>query len=89
MLSSSKGLVHHRSSCDHSHLVLLALEHHLTKAVLSSAWCVSCIYLGAAIKSYVKNKQPPYLRLSNMEVLVAVIDDGAVLAAGSNVANTL
>lgn len=30
-----------------------------------------------------------HLSLSNMEVLVAVIDDGTVLAAGSDVANTL
>ncbi len=30
-----------------------------------------------------------HLRLSNMEVLVAVVDDGTVLAAGADVANTL
>lgn len=34
-------------------------------------------------------KTPSHLSLSNMEVLVAVIDDGTVLAAGSDVANTL
>lgn len=31
----------------------------------------------------------PHLSLTNMEILVAVVDDGAVLAAGSDVANTL
>lgn len=30
-----------------------------------------------------------YLCLSNMEVLIAVVDDSTVLAAGSDVANTL
>lgn len=35
------------------------------------------------------NASSPYLSLSNMEVFIAVIDDGAVLAAGPNVADTL
>lgn len=34
-------------------------------------------------------KRLSHLSLPNMEVLVAVIDDGTVLAAGSDVANTL
>lgn len=49
---------------------------------------LSLSYLPFSANRYASRKTP-HLRLSNMKVLVAVIDDGAVLATGSDVANTL
>lgn len=70
-------------SCHHSHLVVLALVDHLAKEkVESSAYCFTdstCLYKG----------NMPHLSLSNMEILIAVVDDGTVLATGSDIANTL
>lgn len=81
MLSCCQSLVQSQSSCHNSHLVVFALVHHLGRAVLidlylfSTQACPPCC--------------APHLSLAHVEVLVAVVDDGAVLAAGADVANTL
>ena len=53
---------------------------------VNSVFCLS--YFPFSPNRYA-SRQTPHLCLSNMKVLVAVIDDGAVLAAGSDVANAL
>lgn len=75
------------SSCHHSHLVVFALVHHLKKVrfyLRASANSNQAIDPHTHAHTLLTN-----LSLANMEVLVAVVDDGAVLAAGADVANTL
>lgn len=85
MLSCSQSLMQSHSSCHHGHLVIFALVHHLEKQQALSSALQS---LSHCLTSSCTQRQS-HLCLSNMEVLVAVIDDGTVLAAGSDVANTL
>lgn len=81
------------SSCNHGYLVIFALVHHLeTKRkvlhyLLGYSFDSECSFCTEV--SLLSYYPLTHLSLSNMEVLIAVIDDGAVLAAGSDVANTL
>lgn len=81
MLSCCQSLMQSQSSCHNSHLVVFALVHHLGMAVF--------IYLYLFCNQACPPCCAPHLSLAHMEVLVAVVDDGAVLAAGADVANTL
>lgn len=84
------------SSCHHSHLVIFALVHHLEKEELLSCgyWFVPlcfCVFSSSffTVLPALYTQRKPHLCLSNMEVLITVIEDGTVLTAGSDVANTL
>lgn len=72
------------TSCHYSHLILFVLMHHLAETDVLTFY-----YYYYFLHTVLKVARPLYLGLSNMEVLVAIIDDGTVLTARSDVANTL
>lgn len=75
------------TSCHYSHLILFVLMHHLAETDVLTFYYY--YYFPHTVLIAMQVARPPYLSLSNMEVVVAIIDDGSVLTARSDVANTL